>query len=148
MKTTSLVMISILLFSLSAQSQTTHTMTTNPDGSVTSTSKSVEPGLTTNISVTQSKKELEQSSKDGEGFQPAVVDCSPYSFTTANPMIKGSTITMQVHGLVNGKCKLTQSMQQEVLLTCLLSEQQRAEFKMDKAALQKYMMDESVCSTN
>ena len=63
-------------------------------------------------------------------------------------MMKGSTITMQVHGMVNGKCKVTQSMNQDVLMTCSFSEQQRAEFKMDKTVLQKYMMDESVCSTN
>ena len=140
-------MISMFLYTVSAESQATQTITKNPDGSITTTSKSVEPGLTTNISVTQSKKELEQSSKDGEGFQAAVVDCLANSFTTANPMMKGSTITMQVHGMVNGKCKVTQSMNQDVLMTCSFSEQQRAEFKMDKAALQKYMMDESVCST-
>ncbi len=120
---------------MSAQSQTTQTIAKNPDGSITSTSKSVEPELTTNISVTQTKKELEQSSKDGEGFQAAVVDCLANSFTTTHPMMKGSTITMQVHCMVNGKFKVTQPMNQDVLMTCSFSEQQRAKLKMDKAAL-------------
>ena len=106
MKKTSLLMISIFLYTVSAQSQATQTITKNPDGSVTSTSKSVEPGLTTNISVTQSKKELEQSSKDGEGFQAAVVDCLANSFTTANPMMKGSSNILEMLARELRKIKL------------------------------------------
>jgi hypothetical protein len=75
----------------------------------------------------------------------AVIDCTAFKGSAPHPIMPGETIHLQVHGLVDGKCKFTQSMPNNGLQTCLFTEQHRNELKTDDKALQKYMMDEKIC---
>lgn len=122
--------------------------TSKANGDVTTITKSESPGMNIKVSISQSAQEKASSSKVKEDFANAISKCDPFLGSVPSPMMPGQSEKLQVHGVVNGKCKFTQTIMVEGLITCLLSETQRVEFKTNlDDALNKYLNDSNVCST-
>lgn len=143
---TALLVTMLLHSGAFAQGTATTTTATDAAGNVTTTTKSVAPGVQSNISITQTPSQHTASTQTADALNNALVACQPFQSSMPHPMMKGFTITMQVYGNVGGKCKFTQTMPNNGLQTCLFSDQQRNEIKANGSkALEGFMMDENTC---
>jgi len=58
--------------------------------------------------------------------------CTPFQTFVQHPLFKDFTIKMQIYGIIDGKCKFTQTMPNNGLQTCFFTEQQRNAIKTDR----------------
>lgn len=73
--------------------------------------------------------------------------CTPTRFTAPHPQLPGQVVTLQIHGMVNGKCKYTQTIPQTGVVTCMFSDEQRREIGVKGlAAAGAIMQDPNTCS--
>lgn len=99
------------------------------------------------IVLTVSLSALAESKlKQTDDLSAALADCKKFEVSSPHPLMPTEMIKMNVHGLENGKCKFTQSFRGNILITCLFTEQNRAELKSNpKNAFMKFMANESIC---
>lgn len=135
----------ILLFTSIVYADET-SQTTLSNGDVKTTTKFKGPNMNGQISVTQTKEQAEAFKKTGEELVNAIGECNSYSSSLPHPMVKGETIKYNVGGTTDDKCKFTQTMPNNGLMTCLLTEAQRRDIKMKgQPALNSLMADTKTC---
>lgn len=128
------------------QETTTVKTAKTTSGETQTTATTTGPGFKSKVSVVQSKEEQERSKKDSKVFVNAIASCSPFQTVFPHPMMKGENIKIQVHGLANGNCKLTQTMPGGGLQTCLFTEAQRKDVQSTgQEALQSLMANTETC---
>ena len=116
-------------------------------GNVKTTTKTEGPGIKFETSITQNKEEASEMSKSMAEFSQALGECNPFKSFFKHPMMQDFTVKMEIHGMSEGKCKLTQTMPNNGLLTCFLTELQRNEVKSSSGkALEDFMQDEKTCT--
>lgn len=59
--------------------------------------------------------------------QDALVKCQKYEFKGPHPLIPNTERHVQVHGIVDGKCLYTETLPNNGLLSCSLTDAQRQE---------------------
>ena len=137
---------STLSYPKPGQGKQVTTTTVDASKNIKTTTKIDEPGLKVNISVTQSPQEAETASKLMGELSFALIDCKKFEGSMPHPLVPKETLKVKVLGIVDGKCKMTETMPNNGLLTCLLTEQQRKEFKKNPTEiLSKFMTDENIC---
>lgn len=147
MKYLLMVTIGLMLNSGLALAQTVVKTTTSTDkqGNVTSTATTEQPGMHSEVTITQTKEENERNGKAMVELMSAITECKPFQNSIPHPMIPGESVKSQVHGLAGDKCKFTQTMPNNGLLSCLFTGEQRSQIKKDAKNYNTFMMDEKVC---
>ncbi len=145
----SLALITILVFNSGAFAQAIpNTTTTDAAGNVTTTGKATAPGMSASISVTQTPSEQAAFLKAQTAMLNAVAACQPSTIPMAHPLVQGFIVNMKVYGMVDGKCKFTENMPNNGMLTCFFSDQQRNEIRKDMnniTTFQNFMVDKNTC---
>lgn len=122
---------------------TTHT---DAKGNVTTTTDTNTSGMQAHISITQTPEEAVATKEMGDGFSKAIGACTPFEKSMPHPMMSQFTVTMKVHGMKGGKCKFTQTLPNNGMHTCLVTDAQRKNIQEHGAeAMQKVMMDNTIC---
>lgn len=57
--------------------------------------------------------------------------CTPTRFEAPHPQMTGQMIQFQIHGMVDGKCKYTQTIPGAGVVTCLFSDEQRQQIALN-----------------
>lgn len=112
-----------------ANDQVTHSEEVNGQVKTTTTFEDNTPigKIEGKISLTQSKEEALRSEKQFMEQEDALVKCQKYSFKGPHPLFNEWERHVQIHGVVDGKCLYTETMPNNGLLSCKLTEAQRQE---------------------
>jgi hypothetical protein len=107
-------------------------------------------GINVNTHLEYSKKEIDDIKKHSADYLQALLDCKPFKKSYNVPLFDKVMIKMdrEVHGLVNGKCKVTQTQPENNILTCFYNEAQRKEIFENPITDAKIQEDETTCKFN
>lgn len=120
--------------------------TTRTNGQVTTTIQGRDGGISKNVTITQDEEIFEKQTDVVDQWRTSIVSCQPSIQKLPHPMIPGFTIELQVHGVQDGKCKATQTMPNNGLMSCHFTDEQRQQIqKGTQEDFEKLMMDQATC---
>lgn len=101
-----------------------------PSGDMETTSRAGDGMINMRVKQTQSRKDYEAGLKEGRKYANAISSCdSSYQASLPHPLVQGFTAQRRIHGIRNGKCKYTETMPNNGLMTCLYSSEDRQQFR-------------------
>lgn len=147
MITPNILALSIFLSQAYAVTQMKREFTKNGVTFVEMTSKE-ENGIKSSVIFPKEKmkaKNQEMLGLSSNELSKKIATCVPFKESLPHPMFPGESLGIQVHGIIYGKCKLTQTFPRG-LNTCDFTEAQQKEIR-DKGeiALKVHMTDNKTC---
>ena len=91
------------------------------------------PDLEVKLSMTSTKEELDNKIQERKNFTDSVLKCEKNEFKFKHPIVPNFFGVETIHGMVEGKCKYTQTMPNNGLMSCLFDETERSKFVNDRA---------------
>lgn len=101
--------------------------------------------LSVKISTSTTKEELQKNQNGRQQFNQALESCQEAKFEMKHPMVQGFTIVETIHGMENDKCKYTQTMPNDGLMSCKFDEAQRQALAQDQMKMQEYGSNTEIC---
>lgn len=112
---------------------------------VTTESQVESDGMKMKVSSTITKNEANENQKNRQDFNKALEACKEAKFEMKHPMVQDFTIVETIHGMENDKCKYTQTMPNNGLMSCKFDEAQRQAFAQDQMKMQEYGANTDIC---
>jgi hypothetical protein len=97
------------------------------------------PGVELKVAVTTTEKGLNIDNQVRERYKDLLLKCEKSENKFNHPIIPNFVIVETIHGLVDGKCKYTQTMPNNGLMSCLFDETERKSFAQDPNFLSELM---------
>jgi hypothetical protein len=97
------------------------------------------------VSSTVSKEEANVTKSNRQDFNKALESCQSAKFEMKHPLMRGFTIVETIIGLENGKCKYTQTMPNDGLMSCAFDESQRQALAQDQNKMKEYGTNTDIC---
>jgi hypothetical protein len=95
------------------------------------------------IAMTTTKEEFNNQNQTRQKFTDLFLKCEKAENKLKHPIIPDFVVVETVHGMIDGKCKYTQTMPNNGLMTCLLNESEKKSFAKDPSSLGDLM--DKVC---